>query len=184
MVDKLLMHLRPVKEKFDLDIFQVNGINPGSTWDSQIMNAIAAADVFILCLSPAFLASQYTYYVELPAIRRRANEAGAIVVPVLLEACAWWGWMGDWQVSPMRGHKPVPVADWKSTDAGIRAAVSDIRHAIAVHLGLEQPTPIPTRPIPVPREALDALGPGKLSPSAIQAAVAADLASRKAASGA
>jgi hypothetical protein len=143
------------------------------------MDAIANADVFILCLSPAFLASQYCYYVELPAIRRRASEAGAIVVPVLLESCAWWGWVGDWQVGPTRRGKPIAITDWKALNAGMRAAVSDIRHAIAGYLEHEQPAPEPAGPLAAPTDDTDARGPGKHAAAAMHQLVAEVTARRR-----
>lgn len=179
-VDTLMACLHTDKQGFDLDIWRSSGIAPGSQWDSQIMAAIEAADVFIVCVSPAFLASRYCYEVELPAIRRRARETGALVLAVLLEPCAWWGYIDDWQVVPTLRGKATPIANWRPPEKGARAAVTEMRQAIEVHLGLAPPEPVSPWPTPLPLSDLDHLGPGRLSPAAIQDTVMAFVARRKA----
>ena len=182
MVDRLLTMLRPTERALRLDFWRDTGIAAGSVWNAKIMDAIAAADVFIICMSPAFLASQYCYEVELPAIHGRAADAGAVIVPVLLAPCAWWGSVGDWQVVPNQEGKAIPISDWRSKEKGLVAAATQIERAIEVHLGLATATPaLPgAHPVAPNLDDLDDWGPGKLSKAAILQAVEAVVAQRKA----
>ena len=184
-VDRLLTLLQPVEKALGLVIWRHTGIAAGSQWDAEIMNAIGRADVFIVCMSPFFLASRYCYEVELPAIHSRTKDASALMMPVLLAPCAWWGSVGDWPVLPTQEGKTIPISDWRSKEKALIATASQIRHAIEVHLGLVAEAPASHRAPPlVPNlDDLNDLGEGKLSPAEIQMAVEALVAEGKANSG-
>ncbi|UJW32578.1 toll/interleukin-1 receptor domain-containing protein [Saccharothrix sp. AJ9571] len=63
----------------------------GEDWDVRIRGALSAADVGVVALSNAFLASEYVTGVELPAL---VDVAGKRVVPVLLRQV---GKQADWR---------------------------------------------------------------------------------------
>ena len=70
-------HLKALKRVFDIGIWQDHAIHGGAVWEDAIGKAIAAAEVFILLISPSFIASDYVVNTEIPAIgaRRRAGNA-------------------------------------------------------------------------------------------------------------
>ncbi len=64
-------------------------IKAGSKWNSVIEEHLRSADVILLIVSTAFLASDYIDSNELSVALER-NEAGeAIAIPVILEECGW-----------------------------------------------------------------------------------------------
>ncbi|MCX6853278.1 MAG: toll/interleukin-1 receptor domain-containing protein, partial [Verrucomicrobia bacterium] len=82
-----------------LEVLKINGlvhkvwhdrrIQPGMDWDQRIQHELAEADVILFLTSTASLASGYINQDELrPALERHANGE-AVVVPIILERCAW-----------------------------------------------------------------------------------------------
>lgn len=70
----------------------------GEKWDTRIREALSAAELGVLAVSPAFLGSGYITDVELPAL---VNAPGKRVVPVLLRRVnkqADWRGLKDKQV--------------------------------------------------------------------------------------
>ena len=82
-----------------LDVLKIQGlvhnvwhdrrIQPGIDWDAEIARELTEANVVLLLVSTAFLASDYIQTEELrPALDRHlAKEAR--VVPIILERCSW-----------------------------------------------------------------------------------------------
>jgi len=60
----------------------------GESWERRIIDVVQRADVALLLVSPAYLASSFVSSSELPAIAAR-NEQGARVVPVIIAPCNW-----------------------------------------------------------------------------------------------
>jgi len=84
-----------------LEVLKINGlihkvwhdrrIQPGMDWDHKIQTELLQADVVLFLTSTASLASGYINQDELrPALERHAKRE-AIVVPIILERCAWVG---------------------------------------------------------------------------------------------
>ena len=186
MVARLMQHLRPIEREFGIEFWRDEGIWSGRDWRAEIAEAIDAAEIFIVCMSADYLYSRYIDDIESPAIEYRAVATGALVVPVILRPCAWYGSVGDRTVAPLRGQRLVPVSEWRPQKAGLLAAVSDIRHAIQVHFGLVTEPPPPRVRLNVPSlEQLDRVyGPGKLTSAAIQQGIDSYFAEKKVKSGA
>jgi hypothetical protein len=93
--------------------------------------------VFILLLSPAFIASDYIFEAEIPAIQERKRSVpGALVLPVVLECCSWqWVCGGLQSVSTNHGElKPIP--DWHPRRNGFDLARRQVEQAIQSYYGL------------------------------------------------
>jgi hypothetical protein len=175
-VQHLLRHVSPnvsheLRVSFDSD----HAVTAGSTWNDEIANAIAQSSIFILCMSAQYLNSRFLYYQELPAIRQRLNIGNSLIIPVILSPCAWWGFVGDIQVSPVRNGRVKPITEWTPQEKGYQAAADQIMEAIRFHLGLTVKTKGQTAaprsfsarrlgPVTLP-------GPHRLSPDAIDRAV-------------
>ncbi len=85
---ELRTHLRAVERECSLHFWADNRIKAGYDWTVEIANAVNAADVCLLLVSPQFIASDYIYDKEIPAIQTR-RSTGALVVPVVLRECSW-----------------------------------------------------------------------------------------------
>jgi internalin A len=82
-----------------LEVLKINGlihkvwhdrrIQPGMDWDQKIQTELEQADVVLFLTSTASLASGYINQDELrPALERYAKKK-SVVVPIILERCAW-----------------------------------------------------------------------------------------------
>lgn len=82
-----------------LEVLKINGlvnrvwhdrrIQPGMDWDQSIQQELAEADLVLFLTSTSSLASGYINQEELrPALERHAKRE-AVVVPIILEQCAW-----------------------------------------------------------------------------------------------
>lgn len=85
LVDRFLALMRPrlaTLRELDVDAWTDRRIPAGSPWREEIAAAIDASDVGLLCVSYAFLASEYVTQVELPALLERKTVVPVAVEPV------------------------------------------------------------------------------------------------------
>lgn len=89
MLDAFLPQLRAIEDRTKLPFWSDKQIIAGEVWDQAIQSAIDQARIFVLLISPHFIASTYIRNNELPAIqdRRDADPANISVVRVLLTPC-------------------------------------------------------------------------------------------------
>jgi hypothetical protein len=126
---RLRTHLAAIERGFGLKFWFDERIRAGTSWSYEIENAIKAADVFILSMTPDFLASEYIYKVELPAIRNRMTSARCLLVPVVLARCSWDLVASAVQAVPTEHADLKPICDWPKED-GFNKAREQIRDAI------------------------------------------------------
>jgi hypothetical protein len=83
-LDILETNLKPLVTGSRLKIWSDRQIEPGEDWKADINNALAAAKVAVLLVSPDFLASEFITEYELPAFleAERKNELKLLWVPV------------------------------------------------------------------------------------------------------
>ena len=87
--EKLDAHLALLRRHEAVTIWNDRGINPGEAWDEEIRAAVREADVILLLVSAAFLASEYIYNVELKEALDRHARGAAVVIPIILKPCHW-----------------------------------------------------------------------------------------------
>ena len=63
------VHLKAIERAFKLDLWADSRIEAGYYWNDEIRDAIRSSDLFVLLTSPGFIASDYIYDKEIPAIR-------------------------------------------------------------------------------------------------------------------
>lgn len=99
-------------------------IEPGDQWRQEILDGFGEADVIVLLLSPAFLASSFCMEQEVPLAMSLASQGQAAVVPVEAIAC-------DWSKTAIAGLQVLRPWNMALTSSGNRlAAWSVVRHAI------------------------------------------------------
>lgn len=86
------VHLAQLKRDGYVETWYDGRIKPGEDWDEKIKEALGQTDIFLLLISPDFMASDDIWEKELIAAQQRAGQA--TVVPVFLRACdtegAWF----------------------------------------------------------------------------------------------
>jgi hypothetical protein len=183
MVRRLSLHLIPAaRAELGVDFWTDASVTAGSSWTEMHGDIIPHASVFILCMSADYLASEFVYNAELPTIIKQSWSRGALVIPVILRPCAWWGFVGDLQVVPTNKGRVIPVSDWHPHEKGYFRAAFEIIQGIRSHLSLSAGQSEPSEPKTVftgPRPIQPAPpGPHRVSPPDIDRAVKTVIARR------
>ena len=124
-------HLNVVSLAFPRVSFQADqSIHGGQRWQEEILRMIHQSDLFILLISPSFLASDFIIDTELPAMRERLQATGALLLPVVLRQCMWQWICHDIQALPCQNKRLKPILNWKPRDSGFVQAQMEIVTAI------------------------------------------------------
>ena len=87
--ERLVKALAPYARNDEIELFDDSQIQPGADWAQLLDREMARANVAVLLVTSAFLASKFIATVELPRILERAKEGGLTVVWVPISASAW-----------------------------------------------------------------------------------------------
>lgn len=143
---ELRQHLSGLARSGLADVWDDRQIPPGGEWADEIDQRLDQAEVVLLLISPAFIASDYCYRKEMERALERhdAPDDPAIVVPVILRACDWQPLsFSRLQALPREGK---PLAEWKDRDAYFKEVAVGLRKLIAEQRGAR--TEVPTSPEP------------------------------------
>lgn len=97
-LDRLRQFLRPLELNNQISSWSDTQLTAGSNWQSEIRAEIEKADVAVLLVSPAFLASDFIRTEELPRLLGKFNASlkpaqteeiaeGMLILPILLRPC-------------------------------------------------------------------------------------------------
>ncbi len=132
---RLAVHLGKLQDEGLIDSWTDLAILPGQAWDDEIRQNLERAEIVLLLLSRAFLASEYVRAVEIPLALSQHREGKVVIVPVLLEECEWQEHFAAFQALPPTA---TPIAKWPSRDVayaevarGIGALARERRAGIA-----------------------------------------------------
>ena len=137
--ERLEAHLSALKRDGVIRTWTDRQISPGSEWQSQIREELEQADIVILLVSPAFLASNYAADTELRRALERHRSGESVVVPVILRPC-------DWAESPIAGLQALPtdgkpVTLWKNQDAAFADVAVRLKKIIEHRAPTQHPKP-------------------------------------------
>ncbi len=129
LLDQLNTHLALLKRQSIISGWHPRDISAGSNRTTEIDNQLATARIILLLVSPAFIASDYCYGVEMQQAMQRHTAGTARVIPVLLRPC-------DWEAAPFGElialpKNKKPVTQWSNRDAAFTEIVKVIRTVIA-----------------------------------------------------
>ncbi len=106
-------------------------LQPSSDWNEVLTRMRNEAEIFLLLVSGAYLASEKVRSAELPQIIQRAEEGSVSVIPVILERC-------DWQSQPFARYQALPKFGHPWSEMDDRQAVfSELRMALSSVLGMK-----------------------------------------------
>ncbi|MFK7948592.1 MAG: leucine-rich repeat domain-containing protein [Saprospiraceae bacterium] len=93
---ELYTHLKPFERNGVLKIWYDRKLVPSEEWKKRIKSEIKHADIIIMLISPAFLASDFIMENELTWIKENEN---ARIVQIILEPCHWELYMSKIQTT-------------------------------------------------------------------------------------
>ena len=125
---ELAEHLKA--SRVQIDAWDDRRIRAGDNWDEQIQEALSSAHIFVLLVSPPFLASDYVTKKELRPMLARAKKHSLRILPILIRAV-------DFSETPLAKYqfaynaKPLPTSAsqrdkaWASVIKEIRATLNE-----------------------------------------------------------
>ena len=122
--DELYVHLSGLRRKSKINEWQDREIEAGKEWSEEIKAQMEAADIFLLLVTPRFIASDYCYEKEIGIAMKRHKEKSARVIPIIMKPCDWKDTpLGDLQALP-RDAKPITT--WDNQDEALLDTVRGI----------------------------------------------------------
>lgn len=104
-------------------------LEPGELWDTAIIQNLKKADVVVLLLSNAAMASPYIQKKEVATALERHRAGTAVVVPVILERCQWN--LGELKALQALPRDAKPLREWKPQNAGWYNVMEALKEKIA-----------------------------------------------------
>jgi hypothetical protein len=133
-------HLRALERAFPISFWADTRIDAGYYWSKAINDAIDASQIFVLLISPGFLASDYIYDRKIPAIQTRHANCRGLIIPVVVSRCMWEIVANVLQASPMETGRVKPVADWRKHEDGLNQVRVEMTNAIQTRFGFSPRT--------------------------------------------
>ena len=89
LLRELESHLAPLKRSMQIEVWHNRMISPGTSWQQEIEAHLDTADIILLLVSPAFMASDYGYSIEMQRAMQRHMEGKTRVIPIILRPTDW-----------------------------------------------------------------------------------------------
>ena len=154
-----------------LQVWHDRKIDGGDQWYPEIRQAMANAAGAVLLISAEFLASAFCVQEEVPALLKRQEEQGMLLIPVLLKPCVWQAhrWLKDRQMLPRDG-KCVAIDFANDLADAVFAAVAE---QVLAHFERLASQPAPALSVPPSVQSLAAQRSAIPDPAVIAPAPAA-----------
>ena len=126
--DKLEKHLSSMKRQNRIVCWYDRQISGGNPWEQAISSHLDTADIILLLVSRAFIASDYSNRVEVRHALEKHEKGEVRVIPVILRQC-------DWHDEPFAKLQALPrdarpVTDWSNLDNALYDVVSGIKKVV------------------------------------------------------
>ncbi len=156
--DKIDNHLSILKHRKLVDIWYDGKISAGAEREHEIDKHLRTADIVLLLVSAAFLASDYCYGKEMKQALKRHEEGMARVIPIILRPVDWKDApFSKLQVLPTGG---MPATKWEDPDEpyediarNLRAVVKELQtsRAVAIDEQIQKDAALPAMPAKIPK---------------------------------
>ena len=120
-------HLRVLEKQGLLQCCDDTYIRAGEGWYDRIRAMLSEAQVAVLLVSANFLSSDYVQDEEVPALLRRHQQDGMVMIPVIVRPCAWKevAWLARMQIRP-RGARPISSGDKHQVDQDLSEIATEV----------------------------------------------------------
>ena len=146
-LERLHTHLAPLRRQRLIKAWFDREILAGGEINAAVDKELESCELFLLLVSPDFLASDYCFEREMQRALERHEAGEARVVPIIIEPC-------DWAASPLRQLKALPrdgkpVSDWTNANNAYLDIVQELRRIVAA----DEAAPAPATEIVTPTAA-------------------------------
>jgi hypothetical protein len=126
--DQLIAHLSGLKRREIIKEWHDRKLIAGEEWDGKIKQELIDSEIILLLISSDFLASKYSFDVEIQKAMERHERKDAIVIPIILRPCDW----KDLPFSKIQGlpKDAKPLSTWSNLDEGFLNIIEGIKSAI------------------------------------------------------
>lgn len=134
-LERLHVHLKNLTRERQIKTWYDRDILAGGDLDAEIEREMEAANIFLLIVSPDFIASDYCVEREMKRALERHAAGSAHVVPIIVEEC-------DWKAMPeLRQLKAVPtdgkaVSEWANPNTAYLDVVQELRRILNANTSL------------------------------------------------
>lgn len=128
LLNELDTHLATLKRQEQVISWYDQEIMAGREWAQEINKHLNDADIILLFISPDFIASDYSYGVQMDTALKRHSEGSAYVIPIILRP-------SDNETAPFSKLKSLPsngrpVTKWSNRDEAMLNIIRGIRSVI------------------------------------------------------
>jgi tetratricopeptide (TPR) repeat protein len=129
---KLERHLSLLQRQGLISLWHDRLILPGADWAKALDTHLETASVILLLVSSDFLASDYSYGIEMKRALEREAAGEARVIPILVRSADWNGApFAHLQILPTDAK---PIAAWRNKDTAFADVAAGIRRVIVEEL--------------------------------------------------
>lgn len=126
--DQLEKHLKLLAREGLIQEWHDRNLGAGTDWEGEISKNLEAAKLILLLISPDFLASDYSYEIEMKLAMEKHHAGEARVIPIILRNC-------DWHSAPFSKLQALPkdakpITSWTDQDSAWTDVAKGIRKAI------------------------------------------------------
>jgi hypothetical protein len=89
VLDRLMVHLKPLEREGLVDAWNDTRIEAGADWKREVENSLGHARAAILLVTADFLASDFIVENELPPLLHNAESKGTSVIPLIVKPCRY-----------------------------------------------------------------------------------------------
>ena len=126
--DRLASHLKLLERQGIIKTWHDRRIDAGSEWKDKIDSHLESAKIILLLISAEFLASDYSFDVEMKRALERHEDGSAVVIPVILRPVDWkQSAFAKLQALPKNGK---PITTYANRDVAFEEVAAGIRVAI------------------------------------------------------
>lgn len=145
-LERLHVHLAALRREGRIQAWFDREILAGDELDEEISRELEAASIFLLLVSPDFIASDYCVEQEMRRALERHEAGKARVVPVIIEPCDWKSMQQLRQLKALPADG-VPISEWANANTAYLNIVQELRRIIDDEEQIAStPDPIPSDP--------------------------------------
>lgn len=127
-LEQLRTHLAVLRSQGLIDEWYDREILPGGIIDAEITQRLESSDLFLLLVSPYFLASDYCVNREMKRALERHGSEEATVIPIILEHCDWQNThLKNLMALPRNGK---PISTWPNENEAYHDVVKELRRVL------------------------------------------------------